>query len=98
MNLRSQHIPLNHHLHRINKAKHPHCPHCPNIKESVHHLLIECPKYQRERHILHSALGRDASSIPYLLTKPEAIPHLIKLINSTRRFKTTFGEVSLSTK
>lgn len=43
MCLRSQHAPLNSHLHRINRADDPHCPHCPDREETVHHFLAECP-------------------------------------------------------
>lgn len=98
MSLRSQHIPLNRHLHRINKSEHPYCPYCPMSKETTHHFLVECPQYQRERHILHCELGWDTSSIPHLLSNPNAIPHLVRFINSTHRLKQTFGEVPISKK
>ncbi|OAX32763.1 hypothetical protein K503DRAFT_701563, partial [Rhizopogon vinicolor AM-OR11-026] len=52
------------------------CPHCQPIEETVHHFLLSCPFYQRERHILVNALGRKAS-ISYLLTDPNATPHLV---------------------
>jgi hypothetical protein len=98
MTLRSQHIPLNRHLHRINKTENPHCPHCPDTEETVHHYLLECPHYQRQRHTLQNELGRDASSIPFLLTSTEAIAHLVKYVNDTKRLKNTFGEVPMSKK
>ncbi|KAG1804106.1 uncharacterized protein BJ212DRAFT_1304409 [Suillus subaureus] len=52
----------------------------------------------REKDTLQCALGRDASSIPHLLTDSEAIPRLARYVNSTHRLKTTFGEVPLSKK
>ncbi|KAJ8594485.1 hypothetical protein M405DRAFT_729715, partial [Rhizopogon salebrosus TDB-379] len=73
------------------------CPHCPTREETVHHLLLECPHYRRERHQLGRALGRKTTSIPYLLTDPEATTHLVRYINSTRRLKGIFGEVPLPT-
>jgi hypothetical protein len=82
--LRTQHIPLNKHLHRLGKVNSPHCPHCPTREETVHHLLIECPQYRRERHQLSNALGREATSIPYLLSDPKAMPHLVRYINGTQ--------------
>ncbi|KAJ8585129.1 hypothetical protein M405DRAFT_705079, partial [Rhizopogon salebrosus TDB-379] len=80
-------------LHRIGKADSMHRPHCPSREETVHHLLMECPHYRRECHQLSRALERKATSIPYFLTDPEATPHLVRYINSTRRPKETFGEV-----
>ncbi|KIK34519.1 hypothetical protein CY34DRAFT_97847 [Suillus luteus UH-Slu-Lm8-n1] len=95
MALRTGHAPLNLHLHRLGKADQPHCPHCPTIEETVHHYLTSCPQYQRARHHLIQALGRKATSISFLLTDVEAIPHLIRYINATGRLKATFGEVPL---
>ncbi|KAG2052019.1 hypothetical protein BDR06DRAFT_938349 [Suillus hirtellus] len=91
--LRTRHIPLNHHLHRISKSNSPNCPICPGTKETIHHYLFDCPQYRQERHILSNALRRDATSISYILTSEKAIPHLSKFINSTGRFKPTFGEM-----
>ncbi|KAG2156411.1 hypothetical protein DEU56DRAFT_700514, partial [Suillus clintonianus] len=93
MALHTGHAPLNRHLHRLGKTESPHCAHCPGIEESVHHLLTICPHYQRARHVLIQALGRKATSIPFLLTNEDATPHLVPYINATGRFKTTFGEV-----
>ncbi|KAG2340462.1 hypothetical protein BDR05DRAFT_889759, partial [Suillus weaverae] len=93
MALRTGHAPLNKHLHRIGKLESPHCPHCANIDETVYHVLITCPQYRRERHSLTCALGRKAMSIPFLLSDPDATPHLIRFINATGRLKDTFGEV-----
>jgi len=43
MNLRSRHIQLNRHLHRIGKSITPNCSHCPQEEETVHHFLFNCP-------------------------------------------------------
>ncbi|KAJ8588234.1 hypothetical protein M405DRAFT_264463 [Rhizopogon salebrosus TDB-379] len=98
MSLRSQHIALNKHLHRIGKIESPHCTHCPQTEETVHHFILDCQHYQRQRHILTCALGRKASSLPYLLSDPDATPHLVRYINGTRRLKATYGEIPLPTK
>ena len=92
--LRTQHISLNQHLHRIKKIESPDCPHCPEIPESIPHFILECPHYARERLILSNALRRKAFSLPYLLADKKATPHLLRYINSTGRLKTTFGDVS----
>ena len=39
------HIPLNTHLHQINKADTPYCVHCLNLIEDVLHILFHCNKY-----------------------------------------------------
>ncbi|KAG2051098.1 hypothetical protein BDR06DRAFT_959268 [Suillus hirtellus] len=95
MALRTGHAPLNKHLHRIGKAERPSCPHCRDTEESVFHFLTTCPQYQRERHLMTCALGRNATSLPFLLSDPAATPHLVRYINATGRMRTTFGEVPL---
>ncbi|OJA18739.1 hypothetical protein AZE42_12536 [Rhizopogon vesiculosus] len=98
MFLRTGHAPLNKYLHRIGKIGSPQCTHCQGTEETVHHFLIACPFFQRERHHLTNALGRKASSISFLLTDPNATPHLVRYINASGRFKTTLGEVPLPRK
>jgi hypothetical protein len=93
MVLRTSHAPLNCYLHRLGKVESLYCPHCSRIKETVHHLLTACQHYQHARHSLIQALGRKATSIPFLLMNEEAIPHLIRFINATGRMITVFGEV-----
>ncbi|KAG1753046.1 hypothetical protein EDD22DRAFT_784749, partial [Suillus occidentalis] len=69
--LRTQHIALDHRFRCINKSEYPRCLHCPaGIKETVPHFLIEYSQHQRGRHLLQNVLlvGRDALSIPHLLT------------------------------
>jgi hypothetical protein len=68
--------------------------HCPNTEEMVHHFLLECPQYRLERNLLITTLGRDASSIPFLLTEEDAMLPLARFIDATERLKATFGEVS----
>jgi hypothetical protein len=98
MCLRTHHAPLNQHLHRISKSLTPSCPHCPNIDENIHHFLLACPHYQQERHAMINALGRKATSIPYLLTDEAAIPHLTRYVNATGRLKSIFGEITMLSK
>ncbi|KAJ8590431.1 hypothetical protein M405DRAFT_816240 [Rhizopogon salebrosus TDB-379] len=56
--------------------------------QTIHHLLLEC-------HQLGRALGRKATSIPFLLSDSKAMPHLVRYINRIRRLKDTFGEIPL---
>ena len=44
--LRTEHIPLQVHLHRIGKADSAQCPSCGHAKETVHHYLLDCPTYE----------------------------------------------------
>jgi hypothetical protein len=53
-----------------------------------------CPQYDRERHILACALRRDATSLPFLSSNPKGTEHFLWYVNSTGRFKPTFGDVS----
>ncbi|KAG1795200.1 uncharacterized protein HD556DRAFT_400242 [Suillus plorans] len=87
--LRTRHISLNQHLHRIGKSASPNCPHCEDTPETVQRFLLRCPQYAREGHTLTSVLRRRASSIKYLLTDVKATAHLIRFVNSTGRLKPT---------
>ncbi|KAG2136075.1 uncharacterized protein EDB93DRAFT_1091910 [Suillus bovinus] len=87
---------LNHQLHCIGKIDFPHCLFCPEKDETMHHYLLNCPQYTRERHILNNTLRRQASSIAFLLASKKAIDPLRRFINSTGRFKMTFGEIPLT--
>lgn len=83
--LRTGHIGLNQHLHRIKKASSPKCR-CGAPRETVAHYLTVCPCHNRARHILHTHLGRKASQVSYLLSHPDARPHLFRFIKTTKRF------------
>jgi len=91
--LRTRHISLSQHLHRIGKSPTPDCPHCEGTTETIQHFLLSCPQYARERHILSNALRRSAPSIPFLLSNQKVSIPLIRYVNSTGRLKSTFGDV-----
>ena len=42
--LRTQHVPLNAHLNRLNPMHEPLCPLCDHAYETVEHFLFECNK------------------------------------------------------
>ena len=44
--LRTQHIPLNSHLNRINPEKPPHCVLCDHPYETVEHVLFDCKEVE----------------------------------------------------
>ncbi|KAH7915762.1 hypothetical protein BJ138DRAFT_1238184, partial [Hygrophoropsis aurantiaca] len=96
----TNHAPLNKHLHRIKgKAEEPaspRCPHCNLREEIVHHFLLTCPAFIQQHNALLRAIPRQKHNLPSLLNDPKCITHLFKYIAATERFKTVFGDVTLS--
>ena len=91
--LRSGHIALNKHLHRLNKSDTQSCLQCEaGPPETVHHYLFDCTRYDRERHKLRMALGRKAHSTSYLLAHKEGLKELLGYVAATGRFKRLSGE------
>ncbi|KAG2033990.1 hypothetical protein BDR03DRAFT_830036, partial [Suillus americanus] len=91
--LRSGHAPLNKHLHRIAKSATATYSQCEESDESVHHFLLSCPAYTRQRNILRAELGTKAHRMKHILNEPECLKALFKYIATTRRFETVFGDV-----
>ncbi|EIN10251.1 hypothetical protein PUNSTDRAFT_27365, partial [Punctularia strigosozonata HHB-11173 SS5] len=91
--LRSGHIGLNKHLHRIKKSPMPICPHCRTYPETVSHFLTQCSEYREPRRKLRAELGHKASNIKYLLSDSKALPALYRYITETGRFAQTHGNV-----
>ncbi|KAG2035757.1 hypothetical protein BDR03DRAFT_867388, partial [Suillus americanus] len=88
------HIPLNKHLHRISRLPSPTHPACEEREESVHHFLIACPAYARQRSIMKAELGMCANSLKGLLNKGKSIKAVLKYIARMKHLKNTFGDVS----
>ncbi|EIW85807.1 hypothetical protein CONPUDRAFT_49054 [Coniophora puteana RWD-64-598 SS2] len=91
--LRTRRLPLNQHLHRIGKRDDPHCEHCPDLDETVRHYLFSCPRWGRARQALMFSLGRDAFTESHLLNDPNGIKEVMKFVDQTGRFRSTFGSV-----
>lgn len=64
--LRTGHMPLNKFGFLMKKVSSPNCEHCGTI-EDVHHLLMECARYRRERNILLTELKINRSDLGSLL-------------------------------
>ncbi|KAJ8584190.1 hypothetical protein M405DRAFT_704762, partial [Rhizopogon salebrosus TDB-379] len=66
MQLRSQYIPFNIELEKMNPrtARIAY----PSSEETVRRPLLDCPQYRRECHQLSNALGRKATRIPFLIS------------------------------
>ena len=88
------HIPLNGHLFHINKTNSPHCNHCPNVVEDMPHLLFHCNKYVIQRHGLVMTVKRKAFNSNHILTNPAAICHTLNFVNSTRRLRHIYSDIS----
>jgi ribonuclease HI len=88
--LRTGHISLNKHLHRIGKSETPQCPACHERTETVMHFLLQCPAHSAHRTTLYSNLRYRSRSISHLLSSPKALPHLFKYISDTGRLSSTF--------
>ena len=93
--LRTEHVPLQKYLYRIQKAESPLCPHCGVTRETVHHYLLECPKYNAQRARLESEIGTAARSLKSLLNSPNTLKALFRYIHDTGRFKSTYGDLAL---
>jgi len=91
--LRTQHAPLNVHLHRIKKIPSPACPNCGHPSETVRHFLLRCPAYHNARSRLVNKLGREAYSLPPLLSKARCIPALMAFIRETGRLRNVFANI-----
>lgn len=89
--LRTGNAPLAAHLHRINRADTPTCPSCGDARETVLHLLVQCPRYAAERARHLSGLGRNSRKLEFLLNTKAALLPLFKFLTATRRFHATFG-------
>ena len=91
--LRTGHVPLNHHLHTIVRADTQRCPGCGAAKETVLHFVLQCPKYALQRRVYFGPLGRNGQRLDYLLSTKEGIERLFKFVNATRRLHQTFGDL-----
>ncbi|OBZ69518.1 hypothetical protein A0H81_10498 [Grifola frondosa] len=93
--LRTEHVPLQKHLHRIRRAESPICPACHAAPETVHHFLLTCPAHAHHRWThLDRALGRTGRSLSCLLNTSTAMKPLFSFINATGRLSETFGNAT----
>jgi hypothetical protein len=96
--LRTGHVGLNKHLHKIGKAESPLCPACQKTDETVHHFLFRCPAYDRQRRKIERELKRGAKSIKTMLGGHKTMKKLFRYIHDTRRFEKSHGALALTQK
>ena len=92
--LRTGHVPLNHHLARIGKVDSPACPNCGANAETARHLILVCPAFLQARRVLERKVGRRRMKMEHLLTSAKSLPHLFHFLNSTERLRQTFGSLA----
>ena len=90
--LRTGHIALNNHLHRIQKADSPHCPRC-HRRETVIHYLLYCPRYDKQRRRLSRAVSSSNMTLHALLSTREFIPALMQYVADTKRLQSSFPNI-----
>ena len=89
--LRMGHVPLQKHLHRMEKVSSLRCPECHTRDETIHHYLMVCPAHKGLRSQMEKALLPGAWSIGTLLLNPKVFEHLFRYINATCRFYSMTG-------
>ncbi|KAJ6480995.1 hypothetical protein C8R45DRAFT_831809, partial [Mycena sanguinolenta] len=89
--LRSQHVPLSKHLHRLKKSPTPLCLCCSAAEETVDHYLHFCPAHARARSKLYAA-GRPARYTKNLLSSIKLLPARFTFIQESGRFHAAYGD------
>ena len=84
--LRTGHCSLNSYLERFNIIDDATCPGCGDAKETVHHFLLVCQKYERSRDRMRKAVGVGGMKMEKLLGDPRRTKDTIEFIESTERF------------
>ncbi|EIW75360.1 hypothetical protein CONPUDRAFT_40248, partial [Coniophora puteana RWD-64-598 SS2] len=91
---RSHHIALDAFLHRINAMDSPVCRHCARgVDETIQHFLFDCPAWSGARQLVVRKAGRRAESLEYLLNDERGVRVLMVFVNSTGRFRQTYGDL-----
>jgi ribonuclease HI len=85
--LRMGHSSLNGYLERFNITDDTTCPGCGDAKETVHHFLMVCRKYERLRDRMRKEVGIGGMKMEKLLGDHRRIKHTAEFIESTERFE-----------
>lgn len=94
MQLWTGHVPLAHHLCRIQVADMGIRSGCKWSNETVIHFLLHCLVHERARQKLVNALGIGGCNIGYLLSHPKAIIHTIQFLDDTGRLSHIYKHVN----
>jgi ribonuclease HI len=83
------HVPLRHHLFRLQAVDSPTCQQCHEAPETVAHFLTRCPAFADERHEILGSRGREFLHLDFLFSTREALLPLFDFIRVTGRFRDT---------
>lgn len=85
--MRTGHVSLNGYLERFNITNDATCPGCRDAKETVHHFLMMCPKYERLRDKMRKEMGEGGMKMEKLLGDHKRVKHIVEFIEGTGRFE-----------
>ena len=85
--LRTGHVSLNGYLNRFNIVDDATCPGCGDAKETVHHFLMVCPKYEKARDQMRKKVGVGGMKLEKLLGDHRRIKDTLEFIGGTERFE-----------
>src|SRR5882762_5844469 len=91
--LHTHHIPLNLHLHHINKTESPCCPTCNALQETIYRFLLECLAYNTHQEPLQHQWKHLSQDIAYLLSKLKAIMTIINYMCAIGHLCQSLGEL-----
>ena len=80
--LRTGHIPLQAHLHRIGKAESPICQQCYREPETVSHYLQRCQAYRAQRRVLMESTGERHDISWDILGRTQTIQQVLRYVAS----------------
>ncbi|KAG2036074.1 hypothetical protein BDR03DRAFT_470614, partial [Suillus americanus] len=92
--LRTGHITLNKHLHRISKTPSAKCEKCNAHEKTVHHFLMVCHTFARQRNTLKEEVGPRNCNLRYLLNEGKGMRATLKYIAHTKRMEQSSGNVT----
>ncbi|KIL54719.1 hypothetical protein M378DRAFT_18621 [Amanita muscaria Koide BX008] len=85
--LKTGHVGLNKHLHRIKVTDSPKCTSCKTHDESVEHYLLHCKAYKRERIAMKRRIKGGTKDIGRLLGNQRNANAVIDYVVATGRLK-----------
>ena len=84
--VRTAHVPLNAHVHRIHVADSPTCQRCFAYNKTVEHVLLHCPTYNTQRRTIRQHIRRARGSVGKLLSSNANAVPIVNFIAATHRF------------
>ena len=80
------HIALYIFLRKIKATESALCPHC-ETPETILHFFFYCTKDCTQRRLLCAKVGIASTSLARLVTDAMCLPHMLKYVADTKRFK-----------